>query len=826
MLKNYFKIAFRNLFKQKAHSFINILGLAVGIACCILIGLYVQNEWSYDEFHSKSDRLYRAWGHEDYGDDEIYFYTVTPLIMTPTLEANIPEVESTTRFFNFSNLIKRPEQRESFSETVSMVDPAFFSMFDFSMVGGSPEPAFDSPGRVVITEEIARQYFGEEDPVQKVLSIRIGDTFEDFTVTGIVQNPPVNSSIQFDILIPFSNSPKIFNENAHTSWFNVAAETYVLLRENARLEEVDAKLAPMMQSVLGERYGDEFLQSDMRYTLGLQPITDIRLNTDMPVGIASVSDPTYSYILAAIALLILLIACVNFMTLSISRSASRAKEVGIRKTIGAQRQHLMYQFWGEALLMTLLALVCGIIMAELLLPQFNALSGTELVFTIGMNTLIVLVATAVFISLVAGIYPALILSGFRPVEVLKGRLKLSGDRNFFRQVMVVFQFTLSIALIAGTLIVNRQLDYMRTTDLGYQKEQVVVLDTDLRAGPDNPLSEVLEEATRLKERLRSELSGSPGVEQISMSTFTPVQSGGWISADFREADGRKREFHFNVVDHDFTETYGIKVVQGRKFSSENPSDARRAILVNRALVDDYGWENPIGQRLPGPNFEDHEVIGVVENFHYETLHAPVEPLVLTINPLPIFRGIDNISFSASASPRISVRLNTKNLSAAMDNLEERWSAVAAGAPFDYTFVDQAVDDQYRQEERLSRIVAYGSTLAIVIACMGLFGLASLMIVRRTKEIGVRKVLGASGSSIVLLVNREFTKLVVISFVIAVPIAWYAASQWLQDFAYRIEPGIWTFLLAGLMALAIAWLTVSYQSFRATRVNPVDSLRSE
>lgn len=826
MLKNYIKIAFRNLYKQKVHSFINIFGLAVGIACCILIGLYVQNEWSYDKFHSKSDRLYRAWGHEDYGEDEIYFYTVTPLILASTLESNIPEIESTTRFFNISNLVKRPEQTEASSETVSMVDPAFFTMFDFPLVGGNQQSVFDSPGRVVITKDIARQYFGEEDPVQKVLSIRIGDTFEDFTVTGIIQNPPVNSSIQFDILIPFSNSPKIFSENAHTSWFSVSPETYVLLRENTQLEEINPKLTSMMQSVLGERYGDEFLQGDMRYTLGLQPITDIRLNTDMPVGIASVSDPVYSYIMSAIALLILLIACVNFMTLSISRSASRAKEVGIRKTIGAQRQHLMYQFWGEALLMTALALALGVIMTELLLPQFNALSGTELVFTFGMNTLVFMVVTAIFISLIAGIYPALILSGFRPVEVLKGRLKLSGERNFFRQAMVVVQFTLSIALIAGTLIVNRQLDYMRSADLGYQKEQVVVLATDMRAGPDNPLINVLEEATRLKERLSSELGVYPEIERISMSTFTPVQSGGWISADFKESDGRRREFHFNVVDHDFVETYGIRVVQGRDFSAENPSDARRAILVNQELVDDYGWDNPIGRRLPGPNFEDHEIIGVVENFHYESLHTQVDPLVLTINPIPIFRGIDNVSFSTSSSPRISVRLNTENLPATMKNLEGGWAAVAAGTPFDFTFVDQAIDSQYRQEERLSSIVVYGSTLAIVIACMGLFGLASLMIVRRTKEIGVRKVLGASASSIVVLVNREFTRLVAISFVIAVPIAWYAVSQWLQDFAYRIDIGLGVFLLAGLLVLAIAWLTVSYQSFRATRVNPVDSLRSE
>lgn len=826
MIKNYFKIAFRNLFKHKVYSFINIFGLAVGIACCLLIGLYVQNEWSFDSFHSKSDRLYRAWSHEDYGNDEIYFNSNTPIILASTLENNIPEVEATTRFSNITSLVKRPDQDESTSETISVVDPSFFEMFDFPLILGNPDVVFENPGSIVLTEETANQYFGNQNPLQQVLSLQIGDEFEDFLVTGVVENPPVNSSIQFDFLIPFSNSPKIFSEGAHTSWFSVSPETYVLLDENTRSEALESKLASMMVTVLGERYGDEFNPGDLVYTVGLQPITDIHLNTEIPVGIAPVSDPTYSYILGAIAILILLIACVNFMTLSLSRSTSRAKEVGIRKTIGAERKHLMYQFWGEAFLMTAIALGIGVFIAELLLPQFNVLSGTELQLFLSVNLLIVLLGTALFISLISGIYPALILSGFKPVQIFKGQLKVAGDKNFFRQSMVVFQFTLSIALIAGTLIIGNQLDYMRSKDLGYQKEQVVVLNTDMNAGPGNPLSTVLEEATQLTNRLESELSGSSEVSRISMSSFTPVQTRGWIGADFRESNDRKREFNFNIVDHNFVETYGIQIVNGRDFSEENPSDQRRAILVNQALVDDYGWENPIGMQLPGPNFEDHEIVGVVENFNYESLHTTIEPLVLTINPGLIFSGIDNINFSASPTPRISIQFSSQDLPELMNQIEESWASVAGGAPFNYTFVDQAVDSQYRQEQRLSQIVLFGSVLAIVIACLGLFGLASLMIVRRTKEIGVRKVLGASSSNIVLLVNKEFTKLVGIAFLIAVPIVWSIMSRWLQNFAYRIDIGFGILLLAGISALIIAWLTVSYQSIKATLVNPVDSLRSE
>jgi|AntRauTorckE6833_2_1112554.scaffolds.fasta_scaffold00543_13 putative ABC transport system permease protein len=826
MLKNYLKIAFRNLFKNKVYSFINIFGLAVGISCCMLIGLYVYNEWSYDEFHSKSDRLYRAWVHEDYGNDEIYFNSVTPYPLATTLGENIAEVEQTTRFYNFSNLVKRPDQSESTSETISIVDPAFFEMFDFEVINGNVSALGENPGTVALTKEAARQFFGDQNPVQQTISIQIGDVFNDFTVAAVLKDPPANSSIQFDLLIPFSNSPKIFSEGAQASWFNVSTETYVLLQEETQPEALDSKLTSMMTSVLGDRYGDEFNESGLLYSVGLQPITDIHLNTDIPTGIAAVSDPVYSYILGAIALLILLIACVNFMTLSISRSTSRAKEVGIRKTIGAQRQHLMYQFWGESLLMTIFALSIGVLLAELLLPSFNILSGTDLQLEASAGLLLFLLTSAVFISLIAGIYPALILSGFKPAEVLKGQLKLSGDKNLFRQVMVVFQFTLSIILITGTLIVNNQLDYLRSKDLGYQKEQVIVLSTDMNAGPGVPLSEVIESANRLKDRLESELGTTSEIVNLSLSTYTPVQSGGWISGDFREQDDRKREFHFNVVDHHFLNTYNIEVLSGRDFSTENPSDERRAILVNKALADDYGWENPIGQRLPGPNFEDHEIVGVFENFHFESLHTEVEPLALTINPSILFSGVDNIGFGGSPTPKISIRFNSRNLPELMGDIENRWAAVAGGAPFNYTFLDQALESQYRQEERLSQIAFFGSALAILIACLGLFGLASLMIVRRTKEIGIRKVMGASPQSILLLVNKEFTKLVTIAFMIAVPIAWYGMSIWLQDFAYRIELGIGVFLLAGLAALAVAWLTVSYQSVKATLVNPTESLRSE
>lgn len=821
MLQNYFKIAFRNLFKNKVYSSINIFGLAVGVACCILIALYVQNEWSYDEFHSKADRTYRAWVNETTPEGREILNTATPVILGPTLRDNIPEVEHLTYIFSFSNLVKTPDAQTPFDDNILVVNEDFFQIFDFEVLQGNPQNLFINPSSVVISEATANRFFGNEDPLQKTLSIRLTDDYKDFRVTGVIENPPSNSSLDYRILIPDQNLETLISERGRNSWFNIFGSTYLTLQEGTNPTELNEKFDSMMRGVLGE---DFFVNED--FQIGLQPLTDIHLNTEFPSGQASVSDPVYSYILAAIAFLILLIACVNFMTLSISKSASRAKEVGIRKTIGAIRQHLMYQFWGEALMMTLIAFLIGITFAELLLPFFNDLSGTGLSITYEIGTLGLLFLTALAVSLVAGIYPALVLSGFRPIEVLKGRLNLSADKGSFQKVMVVFQFSLSIALIIGTLTIHQQLNYVQNKNLGYQKDQVLVLESGISNTPQSSPVDIFEQSIRRKQILINELNAAPEITSVSASSFTPVQTGGWFRMGFRDMQGEPKNFHGNFVDANFIPTLGIKVTEGRNFSEENPSDARQAMIVNEALVEYFGWENPIGQRLPGPEFDQHEVIGVVENFHYESLHTTVEPLGMVMNPDILFSGISNLGISNSFDPRYSFNLSTDNLSQTVSQLREAWTQVAPGVPFDYTFVDQSLDEQYREERRLSRIVTTGSVLAIIIACLGLFGLASLMVIRRTKEIGVRKVLGASSGNIVFLVNKEFTKLVTIAFLIASPIAWYAMSTWLQDFAYRIELGVGIFLISGLLTLAVAWLTVSYQSIKATMVNPTESLRSE
>ncbi|MFY0697922.1 MAG: ABC transporter permease [Balneola sp.] len=818
MLKNYIKIAFRNLFKNKVYSFINIFGLAVGIAVCALIALYVQNEWSYDEFHENSENIYRVWAEETLQDGRVILNTSTPFVVVETIENSIPEIENITYINSFSNVAGVPQNDQKISERVSIIHDDFFDIFDFKFVEGSRESVFNSPSSIVISKSAAKRHFGETSALNQVLSLKIGEEFRDFTVEGVLEDAPTNSTIQYELLIPEQYFAPIMGEQGMRSWFNIFGPSYVTLKDGTDPEELTDKFADMMRAALGD---EEYEMT--QYKIGLQPLTDVHLNTDFP---GNGSDPVYSYILSIIALLILVIACVNFMTLSISRSTSRAKEVGVRKTIGAIREHLMYQFWGEALLMTIVAIILGVFFAELLLPFFNDLSGTVLEFSFRWQNIVALLGCSVIISLIAGIYPALILSGFRPTEVLKGRLSQSSEKGSFNKVMVVFQFTLSIALIIGTFTIREQLSFVQQKNLGFQKEQILTFNSGFVNTPDAGIDNVFANSLSRKQILESELSGFPGIEQIATSSFTPVQTAGWFRVSFPNEQNQAQPFHTNIVDEDFIPTLGIKLLSGRNFSEENASDKERSIIVNQAFVDYFNLEDPIGKRIPGPNFLDHEIIGVVDNFHYESLHSPVEPLVLTQKGQIIFSGINNMSLSNSAAPKYTVKLTTDDLQATIAGIRGVWENVAPGAPFDYTFVDEALDSQYRQEQRLSKIVTSASLLTVLIAGLGLFGLASLMVVRRTKEIGVRKVLGASSSNILLLINKEFTLLIVLSFLIATPIAWFAMKEWLKDFAYSIELGLGLFLVAGIATLVLSWLVVSFQSIKATLINPVDSLKSE
>ena len=803
MFKNNIKIAFRYLLHHKGYTFINVFGLSVGVACCILIMLFVKSEWSYDRFHSKSDRIYRIWLDEVY-EGSRFTNTTTPIPLAPAFQRNIPEVEAICRNYAFSALVKYGNN--TFNEPINMVDSNFFSVFDFNLSQGGKLPVLNHNG-VIITKEVSRKYFGNEDGLGKSLEIQLGQDKVLFTVTAIAENVRQESSIRFDMLISFSNEVYMFSEAARTrGWQQVAVESYALLKKGTDTNAVAQKIPAMVKQATG----DQFKPGE--YNLYLQPLTDIHLNNKLPTAIAPVSDPKYSYILATIGILVLLIASINFVTLSIGRSTTRAMEVGVRKVLGADKRGLIRQYWGEALLLTVLSFISGSIIASVLLQPFNQLANRELTIVADTFTIIFSLIMILVIAMIAGLYPAFVLSSFMPIEALKGRLK-AGNIGLFRKGLIVGQFVASIIMIIGTLTIGKQLDYLQTKDLGYSKENILIIPTNKNRTEGYPLAE----------RFNAELAKNPQVVNSSTSIFT-FSEPGWVTLGYTDDKNVFRQFRMNAIDANFLKTMNLELIAGRDFSKDNPSDVFGSIIINEAMAKEYGWNDPIGKRIGGKY--EQQVIGVVRDFNFESLHTPIQPLVLVMRPDTIIRRSSDISYSFSFSPRISVRLGPGNLQNQIASLKTAWNSVAGDQDFEYRFLDEALNAAYEQEQRLGNIVRYASVFSIFIACMGLFGLATLVVTRRTKEIGIRKVLGADVKSIVSLLSKEFVWLVLIASLIAFPAAWLALNTWLQDFAYRIPLTWWVFLAASVAALFVAIITVSVQAIRAALSNPVKSLRTE
>ncbi len=805
MLRNYLKIAFRNLYRQKLYSLINILGLAVGIAFCILIILFVKDEWSYDKFHLQANRIYRVALKETDDEGREYLNVSTPIVFEPMFRQNLPEVEEVTRVFTYGNLLKRGDV--VFTETIHLVDDNFFEVFDFPLLKGSRQHALSQLNNIVITEEAAEKYFGSEDPIGKALTLKFDTIAKDFVVSAVAQNTPTNSSIRFDFLIPFMNGRQlIWSDRAMNAYFQIYPETYIRMPEKYPIAQLEAKVPAVIKQSLGEDY------KEGAYEIFFQPLTDIHLNKDYPEGIEPISDPAYSYILGTVAILVLLIAGINFITMSLGRSATRAKEVGVRKVVGASRSQLVQQFWGEAMVVSLIAFVVGLLLAELAMPMFNKLSGKSLDYTWLSLTSIVFIMLALLTGVLAGIYPAVYLSRFKPVEVLKGKLKIS-DAIFFRHALVVFQFSLSIGLIICTLIMGNQLRYMQQKNLGFAKEFVVNIPTGVNR----------DDAIVIIDRFKNELAGNNVVAGITYGIYSIGE--GWLAAQYRTTTNAIKDFYFNQVDENYLPVMQIELVEGRNFSKEITSDEQEAILVNEALVRDYGLENPVGKRLPGDKFPPHQIIGVVKDFNYESLHTPVKPLILGMSN-GIVRGAFSVNVSASSKRKMQIRLKSDNVQQSVALLEQTWKKVAPNLPYSYSFLDETLARQYEQETRLSTIMNWATGMAIFIACLGLFSLATLAVQRRRKEIGVRKVMGASVNSIVLLFSKEFVQLILIALLVASPLAYMAMHKWLQDFAYQTNISVWVFAAAGTAAVAIALLTVSYQVVKAALSNPVHSLRDE
>jgi putative ABC transport system permease protein len=805
MLEHYLRVALRNLRRQRSYAAINVVSLAVGIALCALIGLYVRDELTFDRFHERADRIVRVTQTRfapDGGAEETHAYLPVPL--GPALEADLPEVERAVRMMEQDAFVRRGET--ALPEKILFADPGFFDVFTFPLIEGDPATALADPGGIVLSEDAARAWFGDEDPMGRGLQIRLGDAYYEATVTGVAATVPGNSSVRFDYLMSFAKLPEAFEwiRNNADRWNASSFYTFALLAEGASVDAAAARLPAFREQYLPDETAR--LREEGQWTgvgpargYGFQPLEAVHLDPGIQGGLVPPSDRKYSYILAAIALAILLIACINFTTLAIGRSAGRAKEIGVRKVVGAQRRQLVFQFWGEALLLSVVALVVGLVLAELALPTFNTLARKDLHLDYLADARLAagLLGLTLLVGLVAGSYPALLLSGLRPIETLRQRLRLGGANALTRSLVVV-QFALSVFLICSTAVMLRQLHYLQTKNLGFNQNNVVVIPTQG------------EDGAALLSRLRTALSGRPDV--LGITGMSSAFAHGWSLDGWNDGDEPKEAYVYRVAPG-FLDVMQLPLVAGRDFDPAMATDSTAAVLVNEAFVRDFGWAEPLGQTLDG-FYDEPTVVGVVRDVNFLSLHETVAPMVLMVNT-PDWNLYD-----------LLVRLAPGDFPGALRAVEAAWAQVAPDVPFQYTFLDDDLGQQYESEQRWSRIVGYAAGFAVLIACLGLFGLAALSVARRTKEVGIRKALGASVASVTLLLSREFARLVLVAVVLAAPVAYLVMQHWLDTFAYRVGIEAGVFLLAGGLALAIALLTVSYQALRAASADPVKALRYE
>jgi putative ABC transport system permease protein len=803
MFGNYLKTALRMLWKQRSYTFVNVVGLAFGMACFIFILLYVLFELSFDNFHGNADRIYRIAVERKYPDRvRLWGQTASPLAQT--LEDEFPEVLRGTRLVaNFRNtVVVRFGDKSLTNNRIVFADPDFFDVFTIPMVQGNPKEALSKPNSAVLTRESARTIFGDESPMGQTLNINNAD----YTVTGITENVPQNSHFHFDYLLSLITLPNVYDGQ---QWINAwGAYTYVVLREAADADSFEAKLdsivkkymAPEILNEVKVSY-EEFVAQGNGYRYFIQPLCDIHLKSRLDQEIEPTSDITYVYLFSVISVFILLIACVNFMNLATARSANRAKEVGVRKTVGSSRKQLVIQFLFESTFFSGIALGLAMGMAAVSLPSIRAVTGIPFTFSAFPAHLAVpaIIGAVVLIGFIAGSYPALFLSGFEPAAALKGPVRKGPWVARMRNVLVVFQFTVSIVLIVGTLVVNRQIKYMVGRDLGYDKDSVLVVHNA------NVLGQQVEAFKR--EALRN-----PTITGVSGSVAFPGTAfDGNVHTPEGASDRQAVSLSMIFADYDYLPTMGMTLLAGRNFSLEYPTDAT-AYILNETAVRLLGLTDPVGSRIT-----DHTrmftVVGVVKDFHFRTLHSEISPVALSGNAPPFANFV-------------SVRFRTRDVQGTVESVRRTWETLAGGRPFEYSFLDEDVAAQYAAEQRTRTLSGIFSALAVLIACLGLFGLAAFTAERRTKEIGIRKVVGATVFNLIGLLVRDFVKLVGVAFLIGAPIGYWAMDRWLENFAYHTKIGPVPFVVAGILAMGIAVLTVSTQAVKTALRNPVESLRYE
>ena len=800
MITNYLKVALRNIFKHKFFSAINILGMTVGITACLLIILYIKDELSYDRFHAQADRIYVVGLHGKMGGQDLHAATTCPPLSF-ALVREIPEVEEATRIAPANTIIKVNEK--SFVEQkVFFADSNFFRFFSFRLLEGDANSALKEPNSVVLTEKMAKKYFGTSSAFGKLLTI--GDENKTYKVTGVAQGAPPNSHIHFEFLLSASSS----NNMKNASWTNNYLYTYFSLRKNASLRNVEGKFEKLVEEHVGpelEKFmGISFKQMQEKggaYGYYATALTDIHLHSTSLGDIEPGGNIVYVYSFGTIALFIIIIACINFMNMSTAQSAGRAKEVGLRKTLGSFREQMIGQFLAESMIYSFLAMALALVATYLLIPAFNLLAGKELDINslLDFKFLTGIVIVTVFVGLVAGSYPAFYLTSFNAVEVLKGKIRAGVKSRSVRSVLVVFQFAISIFLIIATVIVFNQLEYMQDRDLGFDKRNVLYLYNVDRLGSS-------------REPFRNAISERSDVTAIS---FTNNSFPGVNNTTVFKSAGAEQDHIMGLytADYEHQNVMKFQMAKGRYFSRDFPSDTL-GIVLNEAAVKEFDWVDPLNQELRYNVGEPHElhlkVIGVIRDFNFESLKEKVRPLAIML---------------AKKNNMLTVRY-TGSSNDVISGIEAQWKKFAAGEPFEYKFLDENYDELFRAEQRLSKIFTVFAGLAIFIACLGLFALAAFTAEQRTKEIGIRKAMGASVSSLTLMISREFLGLVVVAFAMAVIPTWFAINWWLESFAYRMAINPLIFVLGGVAAILVAWFTVSYQSLKAASTDPVTSLRYE
>jgi len=798
MIKNYFKTAWRNITRNRTFTILNVSGLAIGVVVCLLIGVWLQRELSFDDFHPNGNKIFRL-VNTFKSESESFSQAPSGPAFGAHLPNQLPAVTSACRLFGDQYKVKAGEQ-QFFESNILQADPNFFDFFGFDLKKGQAKTCLQSFDQVVLTEKLAVKYFGKEDPLGK--SMTIDNT--PVTVTGIAKDPPVNSHIQFDMLLSSVFLKKRmkdqYNFDIDSLWVGGWPNVYVQLSDPAHWREAEKQI----NQVAFKFEEKDWKENKMSYQYYLQPIRDVHLKSHLRYDAANNGSLARVNVFSIIGIIVLLLACINYINLTTAGAIKRAKETSVRKVIGATKPQLIRQFFSETFIICTLAVFLGVFAFKIILPQFSAWIGQPYYFPLNTTNSLLLLGFIIFISTVAGIYPSAILSSFKPAVSLKGNFSQSRKGNVIRKTLVVFQFTITIALVASILIITQQMNYIKNRSLGFNGTAVIQVEFN---GEENVL--------RRYSSIRNELLKSPYILNVAKHGQNVVGGlgNGWTTTVNLKGEEISTSLYGMSVDADYFKTYDMKLAAGRFFSKDIPTDTTKALLVNEAAVRTFGWQNPenaIGKPF-GKGDETQYVIGVVKDFNFESLHKPVEAL--------------RIGYATRGS-RISLKVDAAHIDEAIARLKATWSDLAPAVPLQYNFIEDEIAKQYGNEQKMEGIFYGFALLSLVIACLGLFGLSTFVVERKTKEIGIRKVLGANVSGIVGLLSKDFLKLVLISILIATPLAWYFMSKWLQDFAYRVHIEWWVFIAAGIIAVFIALVTVSIQSIKAAIVNPVKSLRAE